>query len=146
MGWCTREIQTVTQNFGMVSLPVMFRCVRMLVVVFTWTSLCLLLLERMGMPRWPSCPNSGVLFSLALMVTVSLSWEAVQVQVLLAEQSRSYCRRPPARHHRPVQLPGPGWSSRTREGFHQESHHHPSIQTSLISAVHQYYCNIVYSF
>ena len=51
----------------------MFRGVRMLVVVFTCTSLCLLLLERMGMPRWPSCPNSGVLFSLVLMVTVSLS-------------------------------------------------------------------------
>ena len=142
MGWSTREIQTVTQNYGMVSLPVMLRGVRMLVVVFTWTSLCLLLLERMGMPRWPSCPNSGVLFSLALMVTVSLSWEAVQVQVLLAQQSRSYCCLVPARHHRPVQLPGPGWSSRTREGFHQESHHHPS----LISAVHQYYCNIVYYF
>merc|ERR1712079_490501 len=38
-----------------------------------WTSLCLLLLERMGMPRWPSCPNRGVLFSLALILTVSLS-------------------------------------------------------------------------
>ena len=63
----------MTQIYGMFCFDSDVQSCVMLLVVFTCTSLCLLLLERMGMPRWPSCPNSGVLFSLVLMVTVSLS-------------------------------------------------------------------------
>lgn len=33
----------------------------------TWTR-CLLLLAMMGMPRCPSCPNSGVLLTLVLIL------------------------------------------------------------------------------